>query len=296
MKKLENCLILLFLFLFFSQSQQISQTSAIMLDFWFEQLVPSLFLCIFILQLLSSTSFFSEISKPFRFLCPLLNISTEALGLVFSCLLMGAPSSTLLINQAYKQKQITEKMAHRLLCSISVSTISFLIMTIGALMLKDIHLGIYLWIIQILCAFVCLGCTRSVAVIMSTPLTNTKKHSIRSALFQTGSILFMIGGYLLIFQNLAHFILSFIPESFHQFVFIISEFSYGCKLISESFDTSKAFVLISALCGFNGLCVQFQSLSMSELHISIGKYFCFRCFQSLMSLLMASAVILLLHG
>ena len=293
MKRLETVLIFCFLVVFFSNSALIASQSKIMLTFWFESLVPSMFVCIFLIQLLSSTSFFIALSKPFRFLCPLLNLDGDALGLVFSCLLIGAPSSTLLINEAYQKEEISEKMALRLLFSLSVSTVSFLIMSAGTQILKSQSLGVMLWLIQMCSAFVLLWLTRSTPILFTQKKTQ-KKHSFSSALLKTGTTLFLIGGYLLVFQTLCTLVSAPFHQSIQSFIRIISEFSYGCQLIAKLFGTHDAFVLISTLCGFNGLCVQFQSLSMSELKIPVFKYVCFRMLQALLSLVFSAALLPLL--
>lgn len=295
MKKLETFLILLFLILFFSNASTIVNLSSDILQFWFTELVPSLFLSIFIIQLLSATSFFTSFAKGFSFLCPLFNLNEEALGFLFSCLFIGAPSSASLIHEAYQKEQITSQMAQRLFLCTPVSTISFLVMSAGSTMLNSQKAGLILWLIQVLSSF-CLVCaTKSVPITMN-PSIHQKKHSITSALLKTGSLLFLIGGYLLMFQTLSYLIGLFIPTAFRSPLNILSEFSYGCAQLAERFRFHKAYVLMSALCGFNGFCVHFQSISLSELKVPYLKYLSFRIIQSLLSLGFAIATLPLLDG
>ncbi len=295
MKKLENWLILIFLIFYFSNASAIGNLCKEILNFWFMELVPSLFLSIFLIQILSKTSFFTKIGTFFYFLCPVLNLNEEALGFVFSCLFIGAPSSAALIGQAYHNERITQSMAQRLLYSTPVCTISFLLMSAGAQMLHSQKAGLFLWLIQLTASFFLLWSTRSTAVMM-TPELHQKKHSAASALFQTGSIVFLIGGYLLMFQTLAYLFNLFLPSQMDALIRILSEFSYGCLQISQKFTFEYAFVLISALCGFNGFCVHFQTVSICEMTICYPKYLLYRILQAVLSALFALAVLPLLHG
>ncbi len=300
MKNWINFFILFILIFFFSNASAIGTLSREVLTFWFTQLVPSMFLSIFLIQLLSETSFFTFLSQPFQFLCPILKMNEEGLGFVFSCLLIGCPSSVILINQAYQNERITQSMANRLLLCTPVATVSFLVMSVGAQMLQNQTSGIVLWILQIAVSFVLLWLTRSIPLTMNPQIIkkddSKKKHPISGALFQTGSTLFLIGGYLLMFQTVSFLIEPILPVSWHPFFKIISEFSYGCHLIANSMPFEKAFVYISCLCGFNGLCVQFQALSLSELKIPVHNYFLFRLLQALLCFICGQAVLPLLVG
>ena len=96
------------------------------------------------------------------------------------------------------------------------------------------------------------------------------------------------------FQTLSLLINLFLPSSIENMMKIISEFSYGCFLISEQFDFTIAFVLINALCGFNGLCVQYQAISISELKLSWTCYLGYRIAQSLIASVISITVLPLL--
>ena len=161
-------------------------------------------------------------------------------------------------------------------------------------MLHSIQAGWMLWLIQLFCCFVLLFLSRKTPVDMSPSLKAPKKHSVTSALSKTGFILFLIGGYLLLFQTLTLLIQPVVPTFMQSGLRILSEFSYGCFLISESFSNTIAFVLISALCGFGGFCVQFQAISISEIRIPILKYGAYRILQALLAALISTAVLPLL--
>lgn len=294
MHKLRQILLLFGLMVFYLQADAITETCREVLVFWFEQLVPSMFVSIAIVQLLSDTSFFSFVAHGFRGLCPVLCVNEEALNLILRCLLLGCPANVTLINEAYQQQRITEKMALRLLLCTPVSTISFLIMNAGSQMLHSTGAGCMLWLIQLFCCFVLLFLSRKTSIDMTPSLKAQKKHSVTSALSKTGFILFLIGGYLLLFQTLSLLIRPVVPSFMQSGLRILSEFSYGCFLISKSFSSAIAFVLISALCGFGGFCVQFQAISISEIRIPILKYGCYRILQAMLAALISTAVLPLL--
>ena len=294
MKLIQQISLFLFLILFFSNATAISNLSSDILCFWFEQLVPSLFLSIVLIQLLSETSFFTDLAYLLKGLCPILNVNQEGLGLIISCLLSGSPASVMIIQDAYQSQRITENMALRLFYCTPVATISFLIMQCGPL-LESTKAGFLLWMIQIISSLLLLAMTRKTPILANPVLHKTeKKHSVTSALCKSGCIVFLIGGYLLMFQTLSYFINLFLPLSYQNFIQIISEFSYGCFLIAEQFPLPIAFVLISTLCGFNGLCVQFQALSISELEGSVFKYLSYRLLQSLIAAFISITVLPLL--
>ena len=294
MHKLKHLMMLILLILFYSQADDITKVSKEGLNFWFEQLVPSMFISITVIQWLSQTSFFTWIAQHLRPLCFILNLNEEALGLIISCLLLGCPANVVLINEAYTQQRITEKMVLRLLLCTPVTTISFLIMNAGAMMLNSIWAGFVLWLIQLFGCFVLLLITRGTMIEASPSLSAQKKHSVTSAFYKSGSILFLIGGYLLMFQTIILLIQPIFPDQIQSLLKILSEFSYGCFLISERFCFSTAFVLMSALCGFNGLCVQFQAISLSEIKIPIFQYGCYRILQGLLATLISITVLPLL--
>ncbi len=295
MNSIRKMLLFLFVVLFFSNASAISVLSKEILSFWFEQLVPSMFVSIVLIQILSSTSFFTDIAFGLKRLCLVLDVNQEGLGLIISSLLSGSPASVVLINEAVQSQRITEKMAYRLLYCTPVATVSFLIMNVGTQMFNSIKTGILLWLIQIASSLVLLFLTRNTSII-ANPITEKtqKKHSVTSAIFQSGIIVFLIGGYLLMFQTLSLLISLFLPSSIQNIIKIISEFSYGCFLISEQFDFPIAFVLINALCGFNGFCVQYQAISISELKLSWTRYLGYRVAQSVIASFISTTVLPLL--
>ena len=294
MKILQQISIFLFLILFFSNAAMISNLSSEILTFWFEQLVPSLFISIVLIQILSNTSFFTDIACHLKGLCPILNLNEEGLGLVITCLLSGSPASVIIIQDAYQKQRITEKMALRLFYCTPIATLSFLIMQCGNL-LHNIKAGFLLWVIQMVSTLVLLYLSRKTPIIANPVIDKTeKKHSVTSALVKSGLIVFLIGGYLLMFQTFSALINLLLPSSYQNFIKIISEFSYGCFLIAEQFPFPIAFLLISALCGFNGLCVQYQALSICELKVSVLRYIIGRLIQSLIATLISITVLPLL--
>ena len=111
-------------------------------------------------------------------------------------------------------------------------------MNAGSQMLHSIQAGWMLWLIQLFCCFVLLFLSRKTPVDMSPSLKAQKKHSVTSALSKTGFILFLIGGYLLLFQTLTLLIQPVVPTFMQSGLRILSEFSYGCFLISENFSNS----------------------------------------------------------
>lgn len=296
MKIVKHLLIFLFLILFFSNAQMICTLSKDTLTFWFEQLIPSMFLCITCIQLLSETSFFSSLASLFNFLCPVFQINQDGIGLLISCLLLGCPSNVTMIQQAYEDHRITEKMALRLLYCTPTATVSFLIMNLGGMMFHSALIGFGSWLIQIFSCFVLLLITRNTSIETSPTLINRtqKKHPLTSALMKSGTILFLIGGYLLLFQMFSSLINLLLPSFLQELFSIISEFSYGCFLIVQRFPPRYAFVLISALCGFNGLCVQYQALSISEIRIPVLTYMMYRMIQAFIAALLATAAVPLL--
>ena len=120
------------------------------LQFWFNQLVPSLFVTMVLVSLCLDYQVFSgmHLLKPLAFF---FHLNEGGITLFLSCLLLGAPSGAVLANQLVKEKRLHPEAAKRLISCVSLATPSFIVVTCGTVMLQKPMLGVMLWGIELAC-------------------------------------------------------------------------------------------------------------------------------------------------
>ena len=132
------------------------------LQFWFNNLVPSLF----VEMVLLSVCLDFQVFNSFRFLtCPLqklLSINLDGLTLLFSCLLLGAPSGAALINHMVKEHRLSQDEARRMISCCCLPTPSFTILTCGTLFLNSTRFSVMIYSIELLpLIFTCMVSTKN---------------------------------------------------------------------------------------------------------------------------------------
>ncbi len=240
---------------------------SVTLTSWFEKLVPSLFVTTLLIRILHDCGFFKEISQRICiFAQPVFNISQSAFSLIISSFLLGAPCNAALINSLCQQNRISENMGKRICTCCCMATPSFIITTCGAVLLKDVKIGIALWFSQII------SCLFLLFISRGTPIEfiaiNKKKQpifdSLQKNIFETWKTLFLIGGYLMVTTVSISTLTCFLPKSFQQIIQCLAEFTNGCNLIAlSSFKHPVKILLICALLSFNGLATWVQVFSLT---------------------------------
>ncbi len=255
------------------------------LNMWFDKLIPSLFIPMVLIKLLYMRNVFSILHP--KWLLHLLNINKETLNLIFSCMLLGFPTSSLLIDQAYTNHLLSKKEAKRLLYICSFAAPGFVIMTCGGLFFHSIKVGIYLFLSQLIAGFILLVCTRNQPVY--TKYTNKKSQpftkQITASIKESGITLYMIGGYLLVFLSFTGVLSKYIPSTWMLPIKILMEFSSGAfQIQSLAIPFYLKSTLLTLLLSFGGFCVHLQIFSMVEhLTLSYVKFLYYRLIQGILA-------------
>lgn len=250
---------------------------------WFEKLIPSLFIPMIIIKILYMRNVFSFFHP--KWILKLLNINKEALNIILSCMLLGFPTSSLLIDQAYHEHLLSKEGATRLLYICSFAAPGFVIVTCGGLFFHSIHIGIILFCAQIIAGLILLLCTRKQpihavsTVKKSQPFTKQLAISIK----ESGITLYMIGGYLLIFLSFTNTISNYLPSFLILPIKVVMEFSSGSfQINSLSIPLLSKSIFLTLLLSFGGFCVHMQIFSMVEyIPLSYIKFLYYRILQGI---------------
>lgn len=275
MKKILQFVLILLLALCLVYGSKAVALSKQSLTLWFENLVPSMFVSMVLLRLLYKQQLLQSLFP--SFFCRIFGLDQHAMALVISSMLLGFPNGSQFIEEAYQAKEIDQKAARRLFPICCFPTPGFVILSCGEGIFHSISIGFLLYLSQIVYGFLCLWCTRKhVISCTSTRLskTNSLMKDLGSSMMESGTSLFMIGGYLMIFMSLSGILFSFLPAALRFPLSIVAEFSSGTFLIQQAHLSLYASLMATcALLGFGGFCVHMQIYSLCE--TSKASYSCF---------------------
>lgn len=288
MKKILQFLLLLLLALcliYGSKAIALSQQS---LTLWFENLVPSMFVTMVLLRLLYKQQLLQGLFP--SFICRIFGLDQQAMALVVSSMLLGFPNGSQFIEEACQAQQIDKEGARRLFSICCFPTPGFVILSCGDRIFHSIPIGFLLYLSQIVYGFLCLWCTRKhpVHCMNHNQLqTSSFMKDLGASMKESGTSLFMIGGYLMIFMSVTGILFSFLPALLRLPFSIVAEFSSGTFLIQQAnLSYHGALLATCALLGFGGFCVHMQIYSLCELSkTSYPAFFRYRLLQALLSTL-----------
>lgn len=258
------------------------------LTLWFENLVPSMFVTMVLIRLLYKQHMLQHL-VPDR-ICHIFGLDQSSFALVISSMLLGFPNGSLFIEEAFRRNELDRQNAHRLFLICCFPTPGFVILSCGIGLYHDEKIGYYLYLSSILYGFLMLWLTRSNSIqtkAVSQHIANNFMQDFSASLLESGTSLFMIGGYLMIFMSVTGIIFSFLPTLISLPLRICAEFSSGVFLIQAS-SLSYIWKLLctSALLGFGGLCVHMQIFSMCDTcKTKYHTFFFFRILQCILSFL-----------
>lgn len=297
MKIVKNSLLILILFLLILKGNLAFSYAYTALNFWFEKLVPSMFVSMVICRLCLDYDVFSKIPFLFKIMGKLFHANPAGCSLILSSILLGFPSGAVLIDQKVKEKKLDPSCAKRLIYCISIATPSFILITCGNVLLKDIQFGLLLWLIQISISFLFLMVYSKPKIELNpTRQDNSFFINLKNAVKNSGIALFYIGGYLMIFLTVFNLLTTNLPYTLKEILKAMGEFSSATQSIANSyFPFSFQFAFIAAILGFNGFCVHLQIFSLCENTPLFYPTFLFlRIIQACLSFSLASILFLLL--
>ena len=275
--------------LFFSNITYEASYNALLM--FFDKLVPSLFISMFVVRFLYYTNSLSYILKPlYKIFNKIFNTSNDSLNLIVSCLFLGFPSSASLINEQYINNNIDRKGALRLIYCISIATPAFIISTVGFIIFNNVSIGLSLFGIQIIIIFILLFFTRGTRIDYNASSNSYNVfNSIKLSISNSITTLGLIAGYLMIALSIGAIINILTNYHFTFFISSILEFSSGilnslAYIYTANFE--DAILFVSCILGFGGLCVHLQVMMLSyDIKPKYFKYLGFRIIQVILTYL-----------
>lgn len=291
MKALKTGLLFLIFILLILKGNLAFSYALTALSFWFEKLVPSMFVSMVICRLCLDYNIFSKIPFLFKIMGKLFNANHGGCSLILSSIFLGFPSGAILLDQKVQEKELEPLAAKRLILCVSIATPSFILITCGNVLLKDFRLGLLLWIIEISISFLFLRLYSKPRIELDL---NKQESSffinLKNAVKNSGIALFYIGGYLMMFLTVFNLLTSNLPYVVKEILKAIGEFSIATQSVANSyFPLSSQFAFIAAIIGFNGLCVHLQIFSLCEnTPLSYPAFLFLRIIQACLSFSLAS--------
>lgn len=286
---IKQMLLLLLFFLLFINGKENIEASKQALILWFESLVPSLFTCMLMIQLLDQLQAIHLLSIPFaKIIQFLFHLHPNVLRYLFTMLFLGFPANAYFMNEEVKKHSFQPSVAQHLLYACSVASPSFIILTCGGIIFQSIRIGFYLYCVQIcsICFLLRRKKCNAITTTTSKPIqTQGFLNQLQSSMLKTCYTLLLIGGYLMLFMSLSAILLPYIPSDLQPFLQILQEFSSGIFQLKEyCFDRSLLFICISALLSFGGFCVHLQIFGMvSHIPLRYATYLRYRLLQAMIS-------------
>lgn len=256
-------------------------------------LIPSLFpfmvlagFCVQSGMINRTPNFFEKVSRG------LFNLPKETLLCVFLSLIGGYPIGAKCIKELYTEGMISEAQAKRMSMFCVASGSGFLVTYLGTVMMGSTELG-YIFLISQIIGVITVGILskgikfendESICKMKTTP--NTRDINYTDALINGvyGGIIsctnmcamvVLFGCICEVFMTLAD------NQSGYMWLVALIEITNGTKILTGA-DYSP--VLISALCGFGGLCVHFQIFSiLGTLKVPKLPFYFFRILQGLIT-------------
>ncbi len=200
----------------------------------------------------------------------------------------GYPVGATGIKSLWKQKLITDKQAKRMGLFCVASGPGFLVTYIGAVMTRSLRTGYILLISQTVSVLI-LGIFSGIFTdkIKVTESNFKKKSKVKTATALIPSVnnaiksCTMMCALVVLFSAASEVLITLIKDDPSvRWIVALFEITNGVKILTQGYPT----VMLSAACGFGGLCVHFQALSaLRGIGISKALFMLFRVLQGILS-------------
>lgn len=274
-----------------------SQAAKYGLNICLNVLIPSLFPFMVISVILTESGLSRYIFYiPSLILSKLSGLNEHYCNLFFIGMIGGYPSAAKNISICVNNGSIDPKTAETLLCFCTNSGPAFLITAVGSRMCLSSKIGIILFVSSFLSNVILLF-FYSVKIKLPHKMTKLSKLNLSQSIVNSTKSccesMGMISALVVIFSVLV----SFIDKYFHFSQVLkttfkgILEVTSGCITASHN-SSIGAIVTISAMCGFGGICVILQIMSIvSPFKISIKKFVISRIFSAVLNMLFTSILL-----
>ncbi len=267
-----------------------------------QTVIPSLFPFFVFSSLMINTGFVTALGKIFSPVAKRI-FKTDGNGAVVFVMgvLCGYPTGAKMVAELYINKMMDKPSSERLLPFCNNSGPVFVIGAVGG-MLGDVSLGVKLYIIHVISAFV-------TGIIMSIGAKFPQKRkteeiyavnlgkAISNSVCTATKTMLNVCGYIAFFAVLNSFIIPIVQGVAGKsllgiFISGLTEVTLGVKsIISEGMNIETTLVLISGALGFGGLCVFLQVTGIvSEVGLSSKKYVFGKSIQMTISMLISKIV------
>lgn len=262
------------------------------IDLCIRTVIPALFPFILLSILLTSALSGTPIPvlRPLARLC---GVPKGAEPVLLAGFLGGYPAGAQAVSSFYRSGQIRKEEAERLLSFCNNAGPAFLFGMISP-MFPDPKAAFVLWMIH-------MGSAIMTAVMLPvpvprpaapcTPENRTMAQAMRTAVAVMAAVCGWVVGFRVLIAFLDRWFLWMLPPTVRILMVGILELSNGCCELSGVASEQARFLLCSGILAPGGLCVAFQTSSVTE-GLSIYAYLKGKALQTLFSLLLSASVIL----
>ena len=281
---LTNIVLLLVLLLSFFRIDLILNISISTISSFINTLFPSMFFSLVLCKLLIQNGCIKQLSK----YLPILSYSTITYGLLSS--ILGFAGGALLLKDAYDRNEISKRDVESVTYCFCIPSISFFI-TVGTL-LKDLKIGVFLYLIQVIYSFFMLSFHPSTKCNLG--IQKATLNSISNAIQCSGLGLYSMLGYILLLRCGITLITLYFPLPFQIVLQYLGEFaSSSLQIIQMNLPLTKQLVLLSFVLGFGSFSAHLQTYALLPIRPSYLYYFAYRIGQSIFSTIFTLLYILI---
>ncbi len=249
--------------------------------------IPSLFCFIILSKLITNSGLAYVISKPFgNLFSRLTGIPGVGFSVYLFSFLSGYPSGVIASAELYKNSDLSKEDTE-CLCAISNNTGPALpVILIGGQILKNIKLGVIIYIIQVISSVTACVLLRKKTSVRDNIYPDMYKKDLFSAITNAveGGIkaTAIMCGYIILFNVIGDALVNVIGDCgilrlARPFIEIVS----GCQGLSR-YTTNHLLVIISTAVSFGGICVHMQTAAvMSSFDLSTKKHLIFKVTEAL---------------
>ncbi len=248
--------------------------------------IPSL-LPFFVLSILLTSTLSGLQLKFLRPIGGLCKMPPGAEPLLLLGLLGGYPAGAQAVAQTYREGQLTQKDARRLLGFCSNAGPAFLF-GIAALAFPKAWMAWALWLIHILSAILT-GAILPGKALQPVTLSQTRSLTFSRSMEQAIKVLAKVCGWVILFRILLSFldrwILWYFPTEIRVVLTGILELANGCLQLTKISSLPLRFCICSAILALGGVSVAMQTLSVTD-SLGLGLYLPGKLLQCAISLLL----------
>ena len=279
------CFCLLITVVLITSFETISVSVKQSIDLSIKVVLPALFPFFVISDLFLSFISINENNIFCRIYKKLFKMPASTIPVFIIGLISGYPVGALSTYEIYRDGIISKSQAERLVCYVNNSGPLFIICSVGCGMLKNIKIGIMLYILHIfisLCTGIVLGIGKKT---QAGQISQRKKEynfslSIEKSFMQCIKIIGFVIFFGIITDTLLlyfeRYISIWMPDErcklIYSVIFSIIEITNGINYASKNIDITSAVIITAFALSWSGLSVYLQTISVTKNCISLKKY------------------------